>query len=81
MRETIMAVLIDGRSTAAPAVQEILTKYGEIIKLRLGLHEVQSEDQNGHIMLWLRDNPEKITNLSNELSGLNLVRVKSMTLD
>ena len=35
----IMALLINHRSKKAIQVQEVLTKYGCLIKMRLGLHE------------------------------------------
>ncbi len=40
MKDVILAISIDKRSTAAPTVQEVLTKYGEMIHFRLGLHDL-----------------------------------------
>lgn len=83
MTNVIMAVLIDKRSTAAPMVQEILTKYGHIIYLRLGFHELHHGDTNevGQILLQLCGTVDQVGQLQAELSALDLVKVKSMSLD
>ena len=53
MKDVIMAISIDKRSSAAPTVQEILTKYGEMIHFRLGLHDLHhsEKNENGRILL------------------------------
>lgn len=40
MKNVVMAISIDKRSKAAPTVQEVLTKYGEMIHFRLGMHDL-----------------------------------------
>ena len=45
MKDVILAISIDKRSTAAPTVQEVLTKYGEMIHFRLGLHDLSRRKQ------------------------------------
>jgi len=79
--DTIMAVLINKRSEAAPQVQEILTKYGCIIRIRLGVHEVEACREEGLVLLQLCGKQEEIAKLEAELTQLNLVRVKKMHLD
>ncbi|MFZ7104032.1 MAG: hypothetical protein ACOWWO_15440 [Peptococcaceae bacterium] len=76
-----MAVLINKRSEAAPRVQEILTRFGCIIRVRLGVHEVEACREEGLILLQLCGNKEDISQLEKELKALDLVRVKKMDLE
>ena len=57
------------------------TQYGAIIKIRLGLHELDGADEYGQILLQLRGDGEQVQQLSQALEGLDLVRVKTMSLD
>lgn len=83
MNDVIMAVILDKRSTAAPTVQKILTTYGDIIHFRLGFHDLHQGEtnENGQIILQLKGQEERISQLTKELSALDLVKVKSMSLD
>ena len=45
MQEVIMAISVDKRSTSAKALQETLTKYGELIHFRLGMHNLHRADR------------------------------------
>ena len=76
-----MAILINKRSESAPRVQEILTKFGCIIRVRLGVHEVDSCSEEGLVLLQLCGDKAQIKDLEEELSSLNLVRVKKMDLN
>ena len=83
MADVIMAIMIDKRSTAAPTVQEILTKHGEIINVRLGFHDLHQgqSNENGQIVLHLKGSDAVIEKLTADLSALDLVKVKTMSLD
>ncbi|ADO76550.1 hypothetical protein [Halanaerobium praevalens] len=78
---TIMAILIDKRTDAAPKVQKILTEHGCIIKTRLGMHESANCADQGMIILDLTANNSEVEALKAELSSLAGVKVKSMLLD
>lgn len=78
---TIMAILIDKRTDAAPKVQKILTEHGCIIKTRLGMHESANCADQGMIILDLTANNSEVEALKAELSSLTGVKVKSMLLD
>lgn len=82
MQTTIMAISIDSRNMHAPEVQTLLTKYGCIIKTRLGLHEVQTEScsQVGLILLHICSDPSEIESLEKELTEIKGVNVKHMIL-
>lgn len=82
METEIMAIAMDPRSEVAPRAQEILTKYGCIIKTRLGVHET-SEDmcsERGLVILLVNGKDEEINGLSEELSSVHGIKVKSMTI-
>ena len=83
MKDVIMAISIDKRSSAAPTVQEILTKYGEMIHFRLGLHDLHhsEKNENGRILLQVVGEADKIQALQYALSGLDLVKVQAMELE
>lgn len=75
-----MAILIDKRTNSAPKVQEILTTYGSIIETRLGIHETDDSQEEGLILLVLRDDKEEISNLADELKEVTGVKVNTMEL-
>ncbi|AYE33531.1 hypothetical protein [Clostridium septicum] len=76
---TIMAIKIEPRDSAAPKVQEVLTKFGCIIQTRLGLHEASKNicSNSGLVILNLiHEEKEEISKLSNELNEIKGVVAK-----
>jgi hypothetical protein len=82
MNSTIMAVKLETRSNFAPELQEILTKHGCIIKLRLGLHETSDEfcSQSGLILLELSGKDDEILDLKNDLLTIKGLKINSMVI-
>lgn len=78
---TIMAILIDKRTDAAPEVQQILTDYGCLITTRLGMHESSTCADEGMIILDLNASQSKVTKLKTALQAIAGVNVKSMELN
>jgi len=78
---TIMAVLIDKRTDAAPEVQKVLTDYGCLISTRLGMHESSSCEEEGMIILDLVGSEEEVAELEASLTKIGGVKVKSMELN
>ncbi|TDS32295.1 hypothetical protein [Halanaerobium congolense] len=78
---TIMAVLIDKRTDAAPEVQKVLTDYGCLISTRLGMHESSSCEEEGMIILDLVGSKEEVSELEAALTEIGGVNVKSMELN
>jgi hypothetical protein len=72
---SIMGILVDKRTKSAPRVQEVLTKHGDSILSRVGMHD-PGEEEHGLITLSIRDTGEKIQQLSEELESLDGVDVK-----
>lgn len=79
----IMAILQDNRTDTAPRVQEILTRFGCHIRVRLGLHDsaVGQCANTGLILLQLCGECVPVQEMETELRAIANVRVKTMTLD
>jgi hypothetical protein len=75
---TIIGIRVSERSTAALAVQELLTQNGCLIKTRLGLHEGCTE--HGLILLQVCGEPEDILQLEQHLRSIPTVKVSSMSI-
>jgi hypothetical protein len=76
-----MAVTISKRIAEAVKVQEMLTKHGCIIKLRVGLHEagdVCADD--GLVLLHLCGTKNEIAALKTDLNKVKGVKAKTMTV-
>jgi len=82
MREyNIMAVLINHRSKKAPTVQEVLTKHGYCIKMRLGLHDAGDFcSEEGLVLLQLVGDKSDIKALEDELNDIEGVKAKTMSI-
>lgn len=77
----IMAVLINHRTQKAVNVQEVLTKHGCAIKVRLGLHEAGNVcSDEGLVILQLVGEKEEIDALEKELNSLDGVTAKTIEL-
>lgn len=80
MSYNVMAVLISHRSKSVPKVQQILTKYGCIIKTRLGLHDIGEGycSSDGMLILHLQGSQEEIENLNTELNELENIQASKI---
>lgn len=78
----IMAILLKNRTDGAVRVQEILTKYGCNIRLRLGLHEaaINSCSNDGLILLQLCGSDAELQKILTELNAVAQVKAKMMKL-
>ncbi|QSZ28152.1 hypothetical protein ACETAC_04700 [Aceticella autotrophica] len=79
----LMGIVISKRCENAVKVQEILTKYGCIIKVRLGLHESNDNvcSQDGFIVLQLCGSKDEISNLCAELNSIKGVTADIVTIE
>lgn len=82
METKIMAVAMDPRSEVAPEAQEIFTKYGCIIKTRLGIHETSDNkcSERGLVILMIEGEDKEVDGLRKELQSLDGVKVNTMTI-
>lgn len=78
----LMGIVIENRREKATIVQDVLTGYGCIIKMRIGLHEgTENECSNeGFIILNLSDNQDEINRLIMDLSNIDGVRVRNVKI-
>lgn len=77
----ILGVFIDRRSEVAVEVQDVLTKFGCIIKLRLGLHETTNVcAEDALLLLQLDGDKEEIKTLQESLNIIDGVETKLITL-
>lgn len=77
----LMAVLIDKRTEDAPRFQEVITKHGCLIRVRLGVHEVENCSEDGLIILQLAGEDARVQRLLDEINGLRSVRARLLKLD
>lgn len=79
----IMAILQENRVETAAKVQEVLTKYGCYIRVRLGLHDAAIDrcTNTGIILLQLCGEDLPVKDFEEELKSIQNVKVKYMTLD
>jgi len=76
-----MALLIDKRTKEAVKVQQVLTRHGCIIGVRLGLHDASGVcADDGLVLLGLRGTAKEAAALAADLRRVKGVRVKSMRL-
>ena len=73
----IMIVKVDARVQKAPEMQEVITKYGCGIKVRLGLHEAGDVCSNqGLIILQLAGEDAENTAFAKELNDIEGIKAK-----
>lgn len=73
----ILIVKCDARAKIAPRMQEVFTKFGCNIKVRLGLHEAGDVCSNqGLILLQLTNDEKENAAFTEELNGLDGVTAK-----
>lgn len=79
----IMTIVQDNRVETAVKVQDVLTKFGCYIRVRLGLHEaaVNSCTNSGIILLQLCGDDVPVKQIEQELQQIPNVKVKYMSLD
>jgi len=77
----IVGIQIDHRSGSAKSVQDVLTKYGCIIKTRLGLHEAGSDcSDEGLILLEMIEQKDRVAveYFMEELGKIEDIKAKRM---
>ncbi len=78
----IMVVKIGQRRDRSPKVQEVLSKYGCSIKVRLGLHETENVcSDEGILILQLTGDTDEMMKLEKALNELDEIKAKMVMLD
>ncbi len=84
MQKTIiLGILVFDRIKEAGATQEVLSKYADVIRTRLGFHELSETvcSRVGTIVLVLHGQAEKWEQLEAELAEIGGVEVKKISFD
>jgi hypothetical protein len=84
MQETIiLGILVYDRIKEAGRTQAILSKYAEVIRTRLGFHELSETicSRVGTIVLIMQGDPDMRSQLEEELSDIGGIEVQKMTFD
>ncbi|SHG66714.1 hypothetical protein SAMN02745221_00721 [Thermosyntropha lipolytica DSM 11003] len=78
----VMGILVRNRSIHAKEIQEVLTKYGCIINVRVGIPKVENGacTEEGLIMLQLCGTPEEIGELKDALNAIPEVKAECIEL-
>jgi hypothetical protein len=77
----VLAVMVDKRTVAAGKMQEVLTKHGCIINLRVGLHETSRVcEEQGLILLSVVGSRKEVVALRADLGRIKGVQAKVMVL-
>ena len=76
----IIGISVDKRPKSAPKVQEVLTRFGDEIISRYGVHDVGEHDR-GLITLNFVGSDERLTQFKNEISSLEGVKIKHIDMD
>ncbi len=74
---SVMSIRVDKRTDSAPRVQEILTKNGDMIIGRFGIHD-PGEVDHGLITLNIRGDMNRINDMMGQLNDLQGVKTNHM---
>ena len=78
----IMVVRISARREMSPEVQEVLSRFGCCIRVRLGLHDASSAcSDEGLLVLQLSGEHSEMQGLEDALNSLSSVKAKMVSLD
>lgn len=82
-KHIVVGVHITDRVKHAVHVQEVLTKFGCLIKTRLGLHEAGADvcSPNGLLILELLDQETGASQFVEQMGAVEGVEVKQMVFD
>jgi hypothetical protein len=75
-----MGILVDKRTKAIPCVQDVLTKNGDMILSRFGLHD-PGEEEHGLITLNIREDKCVVEKLEHELGAIDGVLVRMIAME
>ncbi len=82
MECNIMVVKIEARREDSPKVQEVLSRFGCSIKVRLGLHETHDVcSDEGILILQLCGETKEMFELEHALNAMERVAAKMVVLD
>lgn len=84
MQQTmILGILVFDRIKEAGMTQKVLSRHADVIRTRLGFHELSDKvcSRVGTIVLVLQGDPQQWLELEEDLSEIGGVEIKKMTFD
>lgn len=84
MQQTmVLGILVFDRIKEAGKTQEVLTRHADVIRTRLGFHELSDNicSRVGTILLILQGKPEKWERLREELDKVGGIEIKEMKFE
>ena len=82
MLANIMVVKVESRREDSTKVQEVLSKFGCSIKVRLGLHETENVcSEEGLLILQLSGERDEMRKLEKALNEMDRVQAKLVLMD
>lgn len=84
MQQTmILGILVFDRIKEAGMTQKVLSRHADVIRTRLGFHELSDKvcSRVGTIVLVLQGDPQQWQELEEDLSAVGGVEIKKMTFD
>lgn len=80
METMVISVLLDKRIENAPELQEIFTRHGSIIKVRLGIHDIIKEGNQGLIILTVDNSNNSAEGLIKDLKAYPDAKIGTITV-
>ena len=80
MKSSVISLVLEKRTEDAPDVQDVLTRNGCLIKVRLGIHDVKGCSDNGLILLVVEGDDQEVQTFISDLKQFPRVRVNHMDL-
>ncbi len=79
----ILGILVFDRIKEAGLTQEVLSKHADVIRTRLGFHELSDTvcSRVGTIVLVLQGDPEKWLQLEEDLAQIGGIEIKKIKFD
>ena len=79
----ILGILVFDRIKEAGLTQEVLSKHADVIRTRLGFHELSDTvcSRVGTIVLVLQGDPDKWVQLEADLAQIGGIEIKKMKFD
>lgn len=81
MDYNIMAIKLGERRKNSPDVQQVLSKFGCSIRMRLGLHETENVcSDEGLLILQLTGDTDEMKKLESALNGMDDVKARMIKI-
>lgn len=80
MEYTLIIIKVDARENNAVKVQDVLTKFGCAIKVRLGLHDLPSQSCSSTGLIILEVEGNEVPELEKALGNISNISVKKVII-